>query len=121
MTAPDRNSFVRAVLDLYLGLPDTAARRSSRSDINLARQLFNRGVAFEIVSAAMLLASAGRFARTNTAPSPPPVRSLHYFLPVIDELLASRESPDYLRHIHLRFGHLLRRRCRQIPTDSDGR
>lgn len=121
MTAMDRTTFVRVVLDLYLGLPDTAARRPSRNDRQLAGQLFDRGVAIEFVSAAMLLASARRSLRTNTTPPLPAVRSLHYFLSVIDELIASKPTPDYLRHVHARWGHLLGRRCGQFPTHSGGR
>jgi len=117
----ERNAFVRAVLDLYLGLPDTAARRPSRTDRDLAGQLFDRGFPFEIVSTALLLASLRRSLNTNTAPPLQPVRSLHYFLPVITELSASAPHPDYLRHIHARFAQLLDRRRGQISTGSRGR
>ncbi len=117
----DRNPFVRAVLDLYLGLPDTAARRPSSNDLNLAGQLFDRGIAFEIVSAALHLASVRRSLQTNTATPLQPVRSLHYFLPLIAELMTSTQDPDYLRYIHARFVQLLDRRPGQIPTGSRGR
>jgi len=117
----DRDAFVHAVLDLYLGLPDTAARRPSSNDLNLARQLFHRGIAFEIVSAALLLASLRRSLHTDSAPSLQAVRSLHYFLPVIAELVASAPDPDYLRHIHVRFAQLIDRQRGQISTGSRGR
>jgi hypothetical protein len=117
----DRNAFVCAVLDLYLGLPDTAARRPSANDRALAGQLFDRGFAFEIVSAALLLASLRRSLKADAAPSLQPVRSLHYFLPVIVELTAAAPDSNYLQHIHSRFSRLRDRLRGQISTGSRGR
>lgn len=92
------NDFVEHVLSLYLGLPDVAARRPSRLDRQLAIALFHRGISLEQIEAAMLLAHLRRAAR----PTPlPPIRSLHYFRPVIDEVTCEPLSPswlDYLRN-----------------------
>lgn len=116
----DRTTFVRAVLDLYLGLPDTAARRPSRNDRNLASQLFDRDIPFEIVCAALRLASLRRSMPADTTTPQQPVRSFHYFLPVIAELTATAPDPDYLRYILDRFAQLLDQRG-QISTGSPGR
>ena len=121
MSTTERNSFVRAVLDLYLGLPHSAARHTSRHDRRLAEQLFDRGIPLPIVRAAMLLALARRSQRPTSAPPLPPIRSLYYFSPVIDELLASTADPTFIDHINSRFQHLLNRPDGQIPTSSDGR
>lgn len=121
MTAMDRNAFVRAVLDLYLGLPDSAARRPSRNDRLLAGQLFDRGIPFEVVTAALHLAAVRRSLQTDTAARLQPVRSLHYFLPLIAEINSSAPDPDYLRYIHRRFTQLLDRLPGQISTASRGR
>jgi len=92
------NDFISHVLSLYLGLPDVAARRPSRLDRQLALALYHRGVSLQQIEAAMLLAHLRRAAR----PTPlPPIRSLHYFVPVIDELSRETIDPswlDYLRH-----------------------
>ena len=91
--------YVQAVLRLYLDLPDTPTS-ARRHDRRLAQQLNDRGVALAIVEAALLLATARRNTRPHTAPPLGPVRSLSYFLPVIEEL---RRHPlpdgylDYLR------------------------
>lgn len=103
----DRTLFVRGVIALYLGLPHVAARRLSAIDRRLADQLFDRGITLDIVRAAMLLTVARRSARTPAYPQLPPIRSLHYFVPIIDELLASPPDPDYLRYLHVRYRHLL--------------
>lgn len=116
----DRNAFVRTVLDLYLGLPDTAARRPSSNDRHLAGQLFDRGIPFHVVTAALHLASLRRSLQTNTATPLRPVRSLHYFLPLIAELNTGSD-PDYLRYINDRFTQLLDRQRGQISTGSRGR
>jgi len=120
MSTTERNAFVRAVLDLYLGLPHSAARRPSPNDRRLAEQLFDRGIALPIVRAAMLLAVARRSERPIDAPPLAPIRSLYYFTPVIDELLASLPDPAFIDHINTRFQHLLNRPDGHSPTFSDG-
>lgn len=120
MSTTERNAFVRTVLDLYLGLPHSGARRPSGNDRRLAEQLFDRGIALQIVRAAMLLAIARRLQRPTSAPPLTPIRSLYYFTPLIDELLTSND-PTFIDHINFRFQHLFNRPDGQIPTFSDGR
>lgn len=79
------HDYVAAVLQAYVALPDTACR-PRRADRMLAHQLFAEGVPHDVVLDALLLAHARR--HLNPASPPPPVRSLHYFLPVIRELAA---------------------------------
>jgi len=121
MSTTERNSFVRAVLGLYLDLPHSAARRTSRNERRLAEQLFDRGIALRIIRAAMLLAIARRSQRPIDAQPLTPICALHYFAPVIDELLASAIDPTFIDHINQRFQHLLSRQDGQSPTFSDGR
>ena len=121
MSTTERNSFVRAVLDLYLGLPHSAARRPSRNDRRLAEQLFDRAVPFELIQAALMLAALRRSVRPLDAPPLPPVRSLHYFVPVIDELCASPLDPDYVRYLRARLSAIADRPDGHSPTVPDGR
>jgi hypothetical protein len=79
-------SYRQALLDLYLRLPDTP-RRVSRHDVHLVRQLWERGIPLTTAETALLLASIRRAARHPDAIPLGPIRSLHYFLPVIEELL----------------------------------
>ena len=79
-------SYRQALLDLYLRLPDTP-RRVSRHDGRLVQQLWERRIPLTTVEAAILLASLRRAARRPDAIPLGPIRSLHYFLPVIEELL----------------------------------
>jgi hypothetical protein len=80
MSAP---TYVAAVLAAYVALPDTACR-PRRADRALAQQLAAEGVPLQVVLDALLLAHARRHLHPEAPPEP--VRSLHYFIPVIREL-----------------------------------
>jgi hypothetical protein len=94
----DARLFVKTVLDLYLSLPETPSR-TSRSDRSLALELFNRSMSISTIEAAFLLASARRLCRPADAPPLGPIRSLHYFLPVIEELIHNPLPIDYIRYL----------------------
>jgi len=82
----DLESYRRTLLDLYLRLPDTPCR-VSRHDVRLLQQLWERQIPLTTVETAFLLASVRHAARRPDAIPLGPIRSLHYFLPVIEELL----------------------------------
>src|SRR5215470_8480096 len=56
----------------------------------------------ETIEAAFLLASARRLFRDPALPPLRPIRSLHYFLPVIEEVSAGPLSSDYVKHLRLK-------------------
>lgn len=88
--------YVQAILDCYLKLPGTASV-TSRYDRRCAQALFRRSVPLEVVKNAMVVAVARRtFRRGDPLPR---VRALHYFLPVIDELLAVPCEPGYVCYL----------------------
>jgi hypothetical protein len=82
----DLETYRQALVDLYLRLPDTP-RRLSRYDLRLVKQLWDRQIPLTTIETAFLLAAARRAARSPEAVPLGPIRSLHYFLPVIEELL----------------------------------
>ena len=91
--------YARRVIGLYLSLPGVTGR-AGPADWTLARALQAEGVAFDLIEAALLLATARRAAHDPAVPPLPPIRSLAYFRPVIAEL--KRQPPprfylDYLR------------------------
>ena len=88
--------YLEAVLSTYSALPGTPPR-PSRQDRRLARDLCRRGVPLRSVRAALLLAAARRTLRSG--PPLPPVRTLHYFLPVIDEVLGQPPEPEYVDYL----------------------
>lgn len=96
--ANDPESYLHSLATVYLRLPDTPSRLS-RFDCRLARNLFQRQVPLAVVEAAFWLASARRASRSPGAPPLGPIRSLHYFMPVIEELLANPLPDSYLAYL----------------------
>jgi hypothetical protein len=93
MVMPDKtflsqDEFVEAVLETYVCLPDTP-NRTRRDDRYLAIKLYGQAISLFQVKAAMLLATARRHFREPDADPLEPIRSLRYFVPVIEEIQRS--------------------------------
>lgn len=96
----DRDAYRKTLLDLYLRLPDTPYR-VSRFDLRLVRDLWEREIPLTMVETAFLLASLRRAHRPADALPLGPIRSLAYFLPVIEELRQTRlqHADAYLAYL----------------------
>ena|SRR5713226_8153936 len=95
-----QEEYIRQVLEAYRKTPGTTGT-VRRPDRMLAAQLYQRGVAVSVIENAFVLAATRRLMRPADAPPLGAIRSLAYFLPVIEEVLSLRVSPDYfqfLRH-----------------------
>jgi len=114
----DLDAYRQTLLDLYLRLPDTP-RRLSRFDLRLVHNLWERQIPLTIVETAFLLASARRAARPAEALPLGPIRSLYYFLPVIDELLETplQHGDAYLAYLRTKVSF----RPAPLPTRSTGK
>ena len=93
-----REEYIRQVLEAYRKTPGTMGT-VRRPDRMLAAQLYQRGVAVSVIENAFVLAAARRLIRPADAPPLGTIRSLAYFLPVIEEVLERRVSPDYFQHL----------------------
>ena len=93
-----RENYVQQLLDRFRRTPGTCGR-IRRQDRRLAAQLHQRGVPSAVVTAAFALAASRRHRREPGLPPLPPIRSLHYFLPVVEELLTGPLDADYLRYL----------------------
>lgn len=89
---------IERLLRLYLALPHTPSR-ASRYDRRLALELRQRQISWEVIETALMLAVARRCLRDPSLAPLPPIRSLHYFLPVIEEVLNTEMAPDYVRYL----------------------
>ena len=98
--------YVQKVLDAYRHTPGTTGT-VRRHDRRLAAQLHQRGVPLRAVGNALVLAAARRLLRPASAPPLATVRSLAYFLPVIEEVLELKVSEDYFQHVRRRIQRLL--------------
>jgi hypothetical protein len=105
--ANDDRLYIETLLELYLRLPETPSR-TSRYDRQLASELYRRKVPMEMVEAAFLLATARRLLRDPALAPLQPIRSLHYFLPIIEEVSARPLSPDYVKYL-----------CRKLAPSLD--
>ena len=96
---PDRKCYVEQVLDLYRSNPSTTGH-VHRNDRRLANSLFDRRVALTIVRGAMAMAALRRARRPHEDAPLGQIRSLAYFLPVIQELHSDQHHDgaylDYL-------------------------
>ena len=93
-----KKDYIRKVLNAYRRTPGTtgAVRRNDRL---LAAVLYDRGVSVTVVENALILAASRRIFRSPDAVPLQPIRSLHYLLPVIDEVLQLRINQDYFRYL----------------------
>ena len=90
--------YIRQVLAAYRKTPGTMGT-VRRPDRVLAAQLYQRGVSVRVIENAFVLAAARRQMRLADAPPLGTIRSLAYFLPVIEEVLGLRVSPDYFQYL----------------------
>jgi len=92
-----RKDYVRKVLEAYRNTPGTCGHLR-RPDRALAVQLYQRGVPLNKVENALVLAAVRRLIRPADAPPLTTVRSLAYFLPVIEEVLETEVGEEYFQY-----------------------
>lgn len=92
----DDRPYVTTLLECYVQLPHTP-NRPSGYDRRLAASLFNQKAPLDIVKSAFVLATSRRTFRPKNAPPLDPIRSLAYFLPVVEELQRTTPDPFYIR------------------------
>ena len=93
-----QEGYIRQVLEAYRKTPGTMGT-VRRADRLLAAQFYQRGVTVSVVENAFVLAAARRLMRPADAPPLGTIRSLAYFLPVIEEVLDMRVGPDYFQYL----------------------
>jgi hypothetical protein len=93
-----QEEYVRQVLEAYCKTPGTMGT-VRRADRLLAAQLYRRGLSLKVIENALVLAATRRLIRPSEAPPLGTVRSLAYFLPIIEEVLKMRVSPEYFEYL----------------------
>jgi hypothetical protein len=94
----DIDQYVEAALKLYMQLPETPLKASS-NDRRTAETLYARRISLFTIESALLLASRRRLSRSADLPKLSRIRSLAYFLPVIEEILFNPVPYDYLGYL----------------------
>ena len=119
-SGPDVAIYVAAVVIAYVDLPDTPLSARAQ-DISCARRLHDDGVPLPVVESALLLASVRRIARPVDAVPLPPIRSLAYFRPVIDELLNQPLPNGYLDYLRLKLHNVASRLPARVQKNTFSR
>ena len=96
--SPGQKEYIRRILEAYCKTPGTVGT-VRRPDRLLAAQLHERSVPLMAVENALVLAAARRMMRPVGSPPLGTIRSLAYFLPVIEEVLSLRVNPDYFQYL----------------------
>jgi len=102
---PSQEEYVRQILEAYRQTPGTLGK-VHRADRLLAAQLYQRGLSVQVIENALVLAAVRRLIRSTDRPPLNAIRSLAYFLPVIEEVLKSRVSPDYFQYLRHKLEHI---------------
>jgi len=98
-----QEEYVRQVLEAYRKTPGTMGT-VRRADRMLAAQLYQRGLSVKVIENALVLAATRRMIRPTDALPLGTIRSLAYFLPVIEEVQELRVSPDYFEYLRHKLG-----------------
>ena len=107
-----QEEYVRQVLEAYRKTPGTMGT-VRRPDRMMAVQLHQRGVSVSVIENAFVLAAMRRLTRPADAPPLGTIRSLAYFLPVIEEVLDLKVSPGYFQY--------LRHKLQRVAPDTVAR
>ena len=102
-----QEEYIRQVLEAYRKTPGTMGT-VRRADRMLAAQLYQRGLSVRVIENALVLAAARRLIRPAAVSPLGTIRSLAYFLPVIEEVLELRVSPDYFQYLRQKLEHIAR-------------
>jgi len=96
-----RQIYVHSVLDAYRQTPGTFGQLR-QADRRLAGTLYDRGVPLQTIDDALTLVTARRTFRPSDAPPLDPIATLHYLLPVIQELQTKPPIPGYIDYLRSR-------------------
>jgi hypothetical protein len=113
-----RSTYVAQVMKLFLDHPDTPEMPSS-ADWEVAGALFERRVPLPKLRLAFQLAYLRRHLRDPAQDPLPPVRSLAYFIRVVDNLSDEETHPVYAEYVASTYQRLRHEsRCESADPQS---
>ena len=113
-----RPDYVRAVLDSFVSLPG-APRRPRRDDRFLAEKLYRERVPLLVLEYALLLGCARRELQDHEEPLQP-IRSLRYFVPILEEVRYQPVDVNYVRYLRGKLSKQLRPKPATNPRTRAG-
>lgn len=102
---PDRYEYVERVLAGYRRTRTTTGTVRA-ADRRLAFELYEQGVTLDLIEAAFALTAVRRIFRPPDSTPLQPIRSLHYFLPVINEIYRDNIPFGYIECQKWKLDHL---------------
>lgn len=93
-----REEYIERILEAYRETPGTTGF-AHKADRLVANELFKRAIPLQAIENALCLAAARRIIRPKDARPLQTVRSLAYFLPVVDEVLDTAVGQEYFDHL----------------------
>jgi len=115
-----RQAYVNTVLRNYVRLPGTPLR-ASRRDRKLAAALYDRRVPLRIVWAAFVIAATRWAIRSPQQRKLEAIRTLYYFVPVIDEVLDTSPDPGYVQYLAGKLRSLVAEKERLLTAATPSR
>jgi hypothetical protein len=106
--------YVRRLLDGYCRTPSVVGVIRP-ADQRLAEDFYRRSIPLALVEAAFALTAARRLFRVP--PLVTPIRSLHYFLPVLNELADDPPAPEYFHYLRWKLRNS-ERCCNRLGASS---
>ena len=113
-----QQDYVWTVLDTYVSLP-SAPLRPRRDDRFLAAKLWGQGVRLDELEYALLLGCARRELQEHDEPLQP-IRSLRYFVPVLEEVRHEPVDASYVRYLRGKLSGRLRPKPTRNKRERDG-
>jgi hypothetical protein len=101
----NQQNYIQTVLDLYVSLPGTPVR-PRRDDRYLAMKLYREGVELLKIECALFLGCARRELQEHEEPLQP-IRSLRYFVPVLEEVQNESFDAGYVRYLREKLSGML--------------
>ena len=109
-----QNDYVRSVLTAYCQTPTTVGR-ANRQDHLLAARFYERHIPLDVIQNAFVLGAVRRLYRDPDNLPLPPVRSLHYFCGLIEEVLDLKTHPK-TKSAYSRYFEYLQHKIRVFDT-----
>jgi len=100
-----QQQYIHQVLEAYRKTPGTTGT-IRHPDRVLAAQLFHRGISVRMIENAFVLAATRRMVRPADAHPLGTIRSLAYFVPIIEEVQELRVSPDYFQYLRYKLARI---------------
>jgi hypothetical protein len=116
-TPDEEESYVGSVRKRFMTL-GCATGRFSPPDEQLARDLEQKGIPLAVVEDAMLIGACRKYVSwLNSGPSAP-IASLHYFEPIIEEVMERPFPTGYRDYMRLQVDKLARLHAERVTSDG---